>query len=279
MVAVIENKIQATEAAPAGVAGAAIEISGVGKVFPAFDGGRTVALHAADVSVRPGEFVSLVGPSGCGKSTLLRIVAGLERATSGSVRLGEREVTGPDTRVGFVFQDPNLFPWLSVRDNIGFGPSLRTGRRHLPEAVDDLIERVGLARFAHALPHHLSGGMAQRVALARALVNSPEVLLLDEPLGALDAFTRMAMQDELLGLVKQRGATVLLVTHDIDEALYLSDRILVFSPRPGRIEHVFPVNWSHPRSRTAPDFTTLRSRVLELLHFAPSQVEDRDPSI
>jgi len=261
---------------PLGV-GASVLIEGVGKVFESFDGSRVEALRATGVTIRPGEFVSLVGPSGCGKSTLLRIVSGLETATAGTVRIGERFVSGPGPEVGFVFQDPNLFPWLTVRENVGFGPGLRIGRRNLPHEVDDLIERVGLGKFAHALPHHLSGGMAQRAALARALINHPSLLLLDEPLGALDAFTRMAMQDELRGLVKTRGTTVLLVTHDIDEALYLSDRVLIMAPRPGRIVEEIALGANFPRVRNAPEFTDRRGRILETLHFAPASSHGEDP--
>lgn len=260
----------------AGSTGAAVFIEGVGKIFPSFDGGSTEALRATSVTIHPGEFVSLVGPSGCGKSTLLRIVSGLETATAGAVRIGERLVAGPGHEVGFVFQDPNLFPWLTVRENVGFGPGLRIGRRNLPHEVDVLIERVGLGKFANALPHHLSGGMAQRAALARALVNRPSLLLLDEPLGALDAFTRMAMQDELRGLVKTRGTTVLLVTHDIDEALYLSDRVLIMAPRPGRIIEEVTLGPAFPRVRNAPEFNERRGQILETLHFAPSTTHD-DP--
>ena len=259
------------------VAGAPVLIDGVGKTFDAFDGGRTEALRATSLAIRSGEFVSLVGPSGCGKSTLLRIVAGLETAGAGEVRIGERVVTGPGPEVGFVFQDPNLFPWLTVRENVGFGPGLRIGRRNLPHEVDTIIERVGLGKFSNALPHHLSGGMAQRAALARALVNRPALLLLDEPLGALDAFTRMAMQDELRGLVRSRGTTVLLVTHDIDEALYLSDRVLIMAPRPGRIVEEIVLEAHFPRVRNAPEFNDRRGRVLETLHFAPASSHGEDP--
>lgn len=259
--------------------GALIEIRSVGKIFDAFDGGKTEALRQTSLTINPGEFVALVGPSGCGKSTLLRIVSGLETATSGSVLIDGQLVNGTNPHVGFVFQDPNLFPWLSVRNNIGFGPGLKTGRRHLPHEVDDLIRRVGLESFANALPHHLSGGMAQRAALARALVNQPSLLLLDEPLGALDAFTRMAMQDELRSLMKTRGTTALLVTHDIDEALYLSDRVLIMAPRPGRIEGEITLGPNFPRVRNAPEFNEYRGQILETLHFAPTTPEDYGPNI
>jgi ABC-type nitrate/sulfonate/bicarbonate transport system ATPase subunit len=248
----------------------------VRKRFPAADGSAgagTLALDGVDLTVRAGEFVSFVGPSGCGKSTLLRIVSGLAAADTGGVLVNGSPVNGPGTRVGFVFQDPNLFPWLTVRQNIAFGPSLRASRREWAAETDDLIHRVGLDGFADALPHHLSGGMAQRVALARALVNHPAVLLLDEPLGALDAFTRMAMQDEILHLVRRRGTTVLLVTHDIDEALHMSDRVVIFTPRPGRVQEEVRLGSGFPRARNAPEFVERRLRILETLHFAPSENE------
>jgi ABC-type nitrate/sulfonate/bicarbonate transport system ATPase subunit len=259
-------------------ASAAVRLAGIRKVFSDPDAGREiVALHDIDLSVGTGEFVSLVGPSGCGKSTLLRIVSGLETATAGRTLVNGRQVAGPGTQVGFVFQDPNLFPWLTIRQNIAFGPNLHASRREWAAEADELIRRIGLAGFAGALPHHLSGGMAQRVALARALVNRPSVLLLDEPLGALDAFTRMAMQDEIRALVRRRGTTVLLVTHDIDEALYLSDRIVIFTPRPGRVQEEIVPGGHFPRVRNAPEFVALRLRILETLHFAPTRTDETDP--
>ncbi|MFT3828131.1 MAG: ABC transporter ATP-binding protein [Opitutaceae bacterium] len=255
----------------------AVSIAGVRKVFRSVEGREVVALEGADLVVAPGEILSLVGPSGCGKSTLLRIVSGLETANAGATLVDGAQVTGPGTQVGFVFQDPNLFPWLTVRENIAFGPNLHAGRKAWAAETDDLLRRIGLAGFANALPHHLSGGMAQRAALARALVNRPPVLLLDEPLGALDAFTRMAMQDELRALVRQRGTTVLLVTHDIDEALYLSDRIAIFSPRPGRVQETISLGANFPRVRNAPEFIAQRLRILETLHFAPEHSGSADP--
>ncbi|MDR0843549.1 MAG: ABC transporter ATP-binding protein [Acidobacteriota bacterium] len=254
-----------------------VAVDEVRKVFPPVVGAvsdtedGTAALGGVSFDVRDGEFVSLVGPSGCGKSTLLRIVAGLVEATGGRVLIDGGPVVGVNPKVGFVFQDPNLFPWLTVRQNVAFGPSVRGGKNAAD--IDELIGRVGLAKFADALPHHLSGGMAQRVALARALVNRPPVLLLDEPLGALDAFTRMSMQDGLRDLTSRFGTTSLLVTHDIDEALYLSDRIIIFSPRPGRIHEEIIVPDSFSRIRNAPDFVEKRLHILEILHFAPSEAD------
>jgi ABC-type nitrate/sulfonate/bicarbonate transport system ATPase subunit len=167
-----------------------------------------------------------------------------------------------------VFQDPNLFPWLTVRRNIEAGLVARGLLHEKREEVDEFMRLVGLTAFAKAYPHHLSGGMAQRVALARALINHPKVLLLDEPLGALDAFTRMQMQDEVLRLWETRRTTMLLVTHDIDEAIYMSDRILIMTPRPGRIERIISIELDRPRQRNNPEFLSFRSDILELLHFA-----------
>lgn len=233
--------------------------------------GLVEALSDVSLEVQPGEFVSLVGPSGCGKSTLLRLAAGLDEPTSGHLSLNGLAIGGPDRRRGLVFQDPNLFPWLTVRQNVGFGPSL-AGRRHR-EPVDALLALVGLTDFADAYPHELSGGMAQRTALARTLINEPEVILLDEPLGALDNFTRMQMQDELLRIWQARTVTMMMVTHDIDEAIYLSDRIVIMTPRPGRIEQILPVRLPRPRSRNDENFMRLRSEILEIFHFAHKSID------
>jgi ABC-type nitrate/sulfonate/bicarbonate transport system ATPase subunit len=232
------------------------------------DGAKFVALGGASLSLAPGELVSLVGPSGCGKSTLLRLIAGLEQPDTGELRVGGQPITGPSAERGLVFQDPNLFPWLTVRRNIQAGFVARGLPRRDRNGVDELISLVGLDGFGDAYPHQLSGGMAQRAALARALVNHPKLLLLDEPLGALDAFTRMRMQDEVLRLWRARGTTMLLVTHDIDEAIYMSDRIVVMTCSPGRIDQVIPVPLDRPRQRNSPEFLALRGRILEILHFA-----------
>src|SRR5258708_6960932 len=212
--------------------------------------------------------VSLIGPSGCGKSTLLRLIAGLDQPTSGELRIGAAPIEGPSAERGLIFQDPNLFPWLSVRRNIQSGLIARGVLHQRRHEVEEFIRLVGLEAFANVYPHQLSGGMAQRAALARALINHPKVLLLDEPLGALDAFTRMRMQDEVLRIWQARGTTMLLVTHDIDEAIYMSDRIVIMTPRPGRVERIIEVGLPRPRERNAAEFMALRARILELLHFA-----------
>src|SRR5260370_9562477 len=238
-----------------------LRVQQISKSFPAPDDPltRRQALSNISLSIAPGELVSLIGPSGCGKSTLLRLIAGLESPDSGDLLVGSDPINEPSAERGLVFQDPNLFPWLTVRRNIEAGLVARGVLRERRNEVDEFMRLVGLEAFANAYPHHLSGGMAQRVALARALINHPKVLLLDEPLGALDAFTRMRMQDELLRLWDNRRTTILLVTHDIDEAIYMSDRILIMTPRPGRTEREIAISLERPRQRSSPAFLRLRS--------------------
>jgi ABC-type nitrate/sulfonate/bicarbonate transport system ATPase subunit len=199
---------------------------------------------------------------------LLRLVAGLDVSDSGELLVGNEKIVGPSAERGLVFQDPNLFPWLTVRRNIEAGLAARGVLREKRNEVDEFMRLVGLEAFANAYPHHLSGGMAQRVALARALINHPKVLLLDEPLGALDAFTRMRMQDEVMRLWENRRTTMLLVTHDIDEAIYMSDRILIMTQAPGRIDREIDIDLVRPRDRTSDSFLRFRSEILEHLHFA-----------
>ena len=249
--------------------GSDLRIVEVSKHFPTPDNpqGRTHALDRVSLSVGAAELVSLIGPSGCGKSTLLRLIAGLNVPDAGELWVGSQPITAPSAERGLVFQDPNLFPWLTVRRNIEAGLMARGVLDEKRGEVQDFMRLVGLESFARAYPHHLSGGMAQRVALARALINHPKVLLLDEPLGALDAFTRMRMQDEVLTLWEARGTTMLLVTHDIDEAIYMSARIVIMTPRPGRIEQIIEVGLPRPRQRNSPEFLRLRGNILEMLHF------------
>ena len=245
-----------------------LSIRSVSKTFVSPDGSPVKVLDNVTLSVAPGEMVCLVGPSGCGKSTLLRMLAGLETPSAGQLLVGRDPISGPSAKRGLMFQDPNLFPWLTVRRNLESGLVARGVRRAQRHEVDDFLRLVGLEAFADVYPHQLSGGMAQRVALARALVNHPQVLLLDEPLGALDAFTRMRMQDEVLRLWQARGTTMLLVTHDIDEAIYMSDRIVLMTQRPGRIDRILDIDLPRPRERNSPAFLAFRSQILELLHFA-----------
>ncbi|HSH96393.1 MAG TPA: ABC transporter ATP-binding protein [Roseimicrobium sp.] len=250
--------------------GSALRAVGVSKHFPSAESADTTthALDNVSLSIAAGELVSLVGPSGCGKSTLLRLIAGLGAPDTGELWVGNERITAPSAERGLVFQDPNLFPWLTVRRNIEAGLVARGVLAEKRGEVGEFMRLVGLESFAGSFPHHLSGGMAQRVALARALINHPKVLLLDEPLGALDAFTRMRMQDEVLRLWEARGTTMLLVTHDIDEAIYMSDRIVIMTPRPGRIERTLTVELPRPRQRNSPEFLKLRGDILEMLHFA-----------
>ncbi len=250
--------------------GEALRVNSVCKDFaaPNPDEARRLALDNVSLEVEAGEFVSLIGPSGCGKSTLLRLIAGLDVPSDGQLLVGATPITGPSAERGLVFQDPNLFPWLTVRGNVQAGLIARGLLGEKRAEVEEFIELVGLKTFANSYPHHLSGGMAQRAALARALINHPKILLLDEPLGALDAFTRMRMQDEVLQLWESRGTTILLVTHDIDEAIYMSDRIIIMTPRPGRIERSLTIELERPRQRNSSAFLKLRGEILEMLHFA-----------
>lgn len=248
--------------------GGVIKIRDVRRVFKDLTGNDIIALEKVNIDINPGEFVSLVGPSGCGKSTLLRLITGLDKPNEGELYLDDDKIIAPHYERGLVFQNPTLFPWLNVHDNVASGLKARKIYNEKKEEVAEFIKLVGLEGFEKSYPHQLSGGMAQRVSLARALVNHPKVLLLDEPLGALDAFTRMQMQDEILRLWEERGTTMILVTHDVDEAIYLSDRIIIMSPRPGRVEEIIDVKLSRPRQRNYPDFLRLRSKILETLNFA-----------
>src|SRR5215216_4155188 len=253
-----------------------VRVHEIYKSFPVPDapGTSRLALGGISVSIAAGQLVSLVGPSGCGKSTLLRLIAGLDVPDSGELLVGNEKIVGPNAERGLVFQDPNLFPWLTVRRNIEAGLAARGVLREKRNEVHHFMRLVGLEAFANAYPHHLSGGMSQRVALARALINDPKVLLLDEPLGALDAFTRMRMQDEVLRLWENRRTTMLLVTHDIDEAIYMSDRIIIMTPPTGRIDRTIDIDLVRPRDRTSDSFLRVRSQILEHLHFAGKIVGD-----
>jgi len=234
------------------------------------------ALARFTAEIQPGEIVAIIGGSGCGKSTLLRAIAGLDRASSGTVTLDDTPIVAPHPKIGIIFQEPRLLPWLSVADNIGFGLSdLPAATRR--ETVARALARVGLADKANAWPRELSGGQAQRVAIARALVPQPEVLLLDEPFSALDAFTRKDLQDHLLDLWADTRPTLVLVTHDVDEAVVLADRVLVMRPRPGRLFEEIKVNLSRPRDRNSPLFGSFKHHVLTALDRSLDRgVPDRD---
>jgi sulfonate transport system ATP-binding protein len=247
-----------------------LRLRDVSKVFESPGGAPVLAVDKVSLSIGAGEMVSLVGQSGCGKSTILRLMAGLDQPTAGEVRIGAEVINGPSAERGLMFQNHNLFPWLTIRANIQSGLVARGLLRGRRGDVDEIMQLVGLEAFANVYPHQLSGGMAQRAALARALINHPRVLLLDEPLGALDQLTRMQMQDEILSLWRARGTTMVLVTHYIDEAIYMSDRIIIMTPRPGRIERVLDVTLPRPRRRNSPEFQELRDEILEALHLAKS---------
>lgn len=244
-----------------------ITISNIDKEFSNKDNEIVVALKDINLDIEPGSFVSLIGPSGCGKSTLLRLIAGLIHASRGTLKLDDIEIDKPGYERGFMFQEHNLFPWLSIYDNIAFGLKARKLFREQRKSVDEYIELVGLKGFEKYYPHQLSGGMCQRASLARALVGHPSVLLLDEPLGALDAFTRMNIQDEILRIQSEKKMTMIMVTHDVDEAVYLSDQVIVMTPRPGRITSRVTIDLTRPRDRTSTDFLRYHSEILRKLHF------------
>ncbi|MDR1971697.1 MAG: ABC transporter ATP-binding protein [Treponema sp.] len=250
-----------------------IRIKDVRKTFPQVDGPDIAVLDNINLVFNPGEFISLIGPSGCGKSTLLRLIAGLIQPDSGELRLDDESIHAPGYERGLVFQDPTLFPWKTIYENIAFGLRARGVYKRERENIPEFFKFMGLEGFEKSYPHHLSGGMAQRASLARALVNNPKVLLLDEPLGALDAFTRMNMQDEILKIWERRGMTTVMVTHDVDEAIYMANRIVVMSARPAKIEQVIRVEMGRPRQRDDPDFLELRAKILQILHFAGARQE------
>ncbi len=235
--------------------------------------GTLTALGPISLVAEPGTFTALVGPSGCGKSTLLRLVAGLEPPSSGRITVGGAPVTGPSPKRILVFQEEALFPWLTLDQNVAFGLEVAGVPRNKARAeARAWLERVHLAGFAHYYPHQVSGGMRQRAALARALLLEPEVLLLDEPFGALDALTRLKLQEELLTLWNARRPTVLLVTHDVEEALFLADRIVVLSPRPAEVVTEVPVRIARPRARDDRAISRLRREILGLLGIETQEV-------
>jgi NitT/TauT family transport system ATP-binding protein len=241
---------------------ALLEIKGLNKLFWA-DGREMEVLRDINLSIKENEFICFIGPSGCGKTTLLRIIAGLEEPTSGTLSLAGESIKGPGPERGMVFQEYSLFPWRTVLDNIAFGLELKgvpTEERQIRSR--QYLKMVGLERFEARYPHELSGGMKQRVAIARALVNDPRALLMDEPFGALDAQTRNIMQSELLRIWEEEKKTVVFVTHSVDEAIYLADRIVIMSARPGRIKEVIEIPLGRPRNRTSFEVNKIRDRIL-----------------
>jgi sulfonate transport system ATP-binding protein len=249
-----------------------LQIRGIGKEY-IIDRQSLAVLNDINLEVAEGEFVSIVGISGCGKSTLLKIIAGLEPATAGEILLDGKAVHEPSLECGIVFQEPRLLAWATVCQNIDFGIPRGIAAEERRKRINFHLEMTGLTGFAKALPNQLSGGMQQRVSIARALAGEPRALLLDEPFAALDALTRIQMQREILRIWEAEKRTMILVTHDIDEAIFLGDRVVVMSKRPGGIQKVFPVEFSRPRSRTSEDFRVIRAKIYdqffdETEHFA-----------
>jgi NitT/TauT family transport system ATP-binding protein len=240
-----------------------IQAINAGKIYP----GGTEALRGANLSIAPGEFVCLIGTSGCGKSTLLRMIAGFETITSGQITMRGQPVTGPGPDRGMVFQDYGLFPWLTIKRNIAFGPIARGKSKTEALAIADrFVAMMGLDRFADSYPHQLSGGMKQRVAIGRVLANDAQMALMDEPFGALDAMTRERLQDELLSIWRATGLSVVFVTHSLEEAIFLADRIVVMSPGPGRIVAEERITLERPRDVSSPEFNDIRRHLASLLH-------------
>jgi NitT/TauT family transport system ATP-binding protein len=256
----------------------AVDIHKVSHHFD-LEGEALPVLETIDLTVAPGEFIALLGPSGCGKSTLLRLLAGLEKPVSGKIHADGRPISAPDCSRILAFQDPTLFPWRTVWKNVATGLEAQGILDEQRGRIDDALALVRLEDFASAYPHQLSGGMAQRVALARALVNEPKLLLLDEPFGKLDSFTRMAMQAELLSLWQRQAFTAILVTHDIEEALLLASRVILLSDRPARLVHEVRVDLGYPRRRDQPTIIKLRRQIAQELGLDdPAAVEDRVPA-
>ena len=237
-------------------------VDGVRRTFR-ISGSELVVLDRIDLDIKEGEFISIVGASGCGKSTLLKLIVGLDQPTAGQIKIGERIVTEPSLDCGIIFQEARLYPWLSVQKNVEFGITRNIPAEQKRKLVQDHIDLVGLKGFEQALPKQLSGGLQQRVSIARALVNRPNVLLLDEPFGALDALTRINMQKEVLRIWEAEKKTMILVTHDIDEAIFLSDRIVVLSSRPGRVHEIIPVTLPRPRERSSEEFIRIRMKIYD----------------
>jgi NitT/TauT family transport system ATP-binding protein len=244
-----------------------LEIRSLNQSFPRDDGSRLVVLDNIRFEVEDKEFVCILGSSGCGKTTLLRMIAGLDTAESGSIYLDGEEIRGTSPKVGMVFQEYSLFPWRTVIDNIAFGLEMQgIPAEERYRIANRYLNLVNLTQFRDSFPSELSGGMRQRVAVARALALDPVLLLMDEPFGALDAQTRNMLQQELLEIWEETKKTIVFITHSVDEAVYLSDRIIVLTPRPGRVCRIFPVGLPRPRDRTSPEFAQVRREVLDLIN-------------
>ena len=251
-----------------------LELENVSKSFAKIETDEvTHALTSVTTTMESGEFISMVGPSGCGKSTMLRLVAGLIKPTTGKLTVNGEEIGEPGPDRGMMFQKATLFPWLTVYDNIAFSLRMQGKLKGNEDKVEKMIEIIGLQNFRQDYPGQLSGGMAQRVALVRCLINEPEILLLDEPLGALDAFTRMNMQDEILKIWQEKQQLALMVTHDVDEAIYMGTRVLVMDAHPGRVIADITIDLPFPRDRSSREFVEYRNDILNKLHFAGKKGE------
>lgn len=240
--------------------GVGVQINNVSKDF-CVENECINVLDNINIDIKPGEFISIVGASGCGKSTLLKMLGGMMQPTKGEIYVGDRRVASPSVEVGMIFQESRLFPWLTLKENIEFGIHQKMPKDVKEQLIHEHIKMVGLEGFERAFPKQLSGGMQQRASIARTLINRPKVLLLDEPFGALDALTRITMQNEVLKIWEAEKTTMILVTHDIDEAIYLGDRVLVFSSRPGRVNKMLDVKIDRPRKRTGEEFMKLRDEI------------------
>lgn len=245
-----------------------LKLEDVSKSFPKVEKEDiTHALDNINLEMKSGEFISLVGTSGCGKSTILRLIAGLITPTFGKVTRNQEEITKPHPDRGMVFQKPTLFPWLTVEQNIGFSLKTQDKLKGNEDKVTRMLQLIGLEAFKDDYPGQLSGGMAQRVALVRSLISEPSILLLDEPLGALDAFTRMTMQDEILNIWREKKQLSVMVTHDVDEAIYMGTRVIVMEANPGRIRADIPIDLEYPRHRSSAQFTEYRNQILDMLNY------------
>ena len=252
----------------AGKSNVTLKLENVSKSFAKVENDEvTHALNEVSLTMHSGEFISLVGPSGCGKSTILRLVAGLINPTTGKVTVDGKEILEPSPERGMVFQKPTLFPWLTVEDNIAFSLKMQGKLKGNEDKVRRMLEVIGLESFREDYPGQLSGGMAQRVALVRSLINEPDILLLDEPLGALDAFTRMNMQDEILKIWQEKEQLAIMVTHDVDEAVYMGSRVIVMDANPGRIVADIDIQEKYPRDRSSSAFVECRNDILNRLHY------------
>ncbi len=250
-----------------------IDIENLNKTFELENSNRLQVLDDISFSVKKGEFICIVGGSGCGKSTLLRTIAGLDLDHEGKLLVNNTEITGPSKSRGLVFQEARLFPWMTVEQNVLFALDNGTkGEKH--KRVNEVLELVHLSDFANSYPKELSGGMAQRANIARALVDNPPVLLLDEPFGALDAFTKIQLQDELLSIKEKEKTTMIMVTHDIEEAVYLADKVIVLSERPGKIKEIVEVDLPRPRSRNKFDFVKKKKKIFDYFFEDKEIVED-----